>query len=624
MKHYILILAMLLNVVAVHAQKENKIQTLIRYLNDNHPMGLLCSIARGEDALTESFSYEHAYDITKDNNINHYQHQMLKDTILQYFLDASADAVACHHRKTSFGTDGSIDYALALATFDNAVAKLYERYHVFEYKPAKESAFFSYHPERQYSPLVMGYHKQSTEKQTTQTLDFNAVRSIIENIGHENGIETHSVSYRYNTQKDKLYPELLYQIQVRDPKTGEMKLFEGGDRWGVEEGGCSGTLYIFPKEKADVVAFTLHRVLFNYLHNNLDKQFYYDYTGFGDYIIRLFQYNTGLAYGCAEMAPEHIFAKKDKFGRYTVLFVDHVDSTFTLPDGYETMQSYDHGKVVHLLDYDGLKVEKGNPKAWLPLSWFDQTTQQLGIQNLPYPQRLEWVGGETFRQIFTWQWNINKDSINSIRNKLVNNSFSDLKHVESHTLHGDTIELTASNSHDKEDKFICKMYGKGEMYTASMQYFIEKKAEDFPVPMPFETRWVNDFIQQMTDSAYMKEYAVHYKYGKKSNPSSMGEVQGRLYVLAGDDYRIPAEKFTQSQHSYVRNHRNQAFHIVEEYRDFSHFIRITDRILVRFNSQKNEFQLLCIDHVDGKYLVPEEWYRIIDYKYGKKKYLPTL
>lgn len=50
----------------------------------------------------------------------------------------------------------------------------------------------------------------------------------------------------------------------------------------------------------------------------------------------------------------------------------------------------------------------------------------------------------------------------------------------------------------------------------------------------------------------------------------------------------------------------------------------TDRILVRFNSLKNEFQLLVIDHVDGKYLVPEEWYRIIDYKYGKKKYLPTL
>ena len=73
----------------------------------------------------------------------------------------------------------------------------------------------------------------------------------------------------------------------------------------------------------------------------------------------------------------------------------------------------------------------------------------------------------------------------------------------------------------------------------------------------------------------------------------------------------------------VKRHRNQAFHIVEEYRDFSHFIRITDRILVRFNSLKNEFQLLCIDHVDGKYLVPEEWYRIIDYKYGKKKYLPS-
>jgi hypothetical protein len=34
-----------------------------------------------------------------------------------------------------------------------------------------------------------------------------------------------------------------------------------------------------------------------------------------------------------------------------------------------------------------------------------------------------------------------------------------------------------------------------------------------------------------------------------------------------------------------------------------------------------QFQLLCIDHVEGKYLIPEEWYNITDYKYGKKTYL---
>lgn len=50
-------------------------------------------------------------------------------------------------------------------------------------------------------------------------------------------------------------------------------------------------------------------------------------------------------------------------------------------------------------------------------------------------------------------------------------------------------------------------------------------------------------------------------------------------------------------------------------------IRITDRILARFSSLHGEFQLLCIDHVEGKYLIPEEWHRITDYRYGKKTYL---
>jgi hypothetical protein len=34
-----------------------------------------------------------------------------------------------------------------------------------------------------------------------------------------------------------------------------------------------------------------------------------------------------------------------------------------------------------------------------------------------------------------------------------------------------------------------------------------------------------------------------------------------------------------------------------------------------------DFQLLVIDHVDGKYLIPDEWWRITDYSYGKKTYL---
>ena len=68
-------------------------------------------------------------------------------------------------------------------------------------------------------------------------------------------------------------------------------------------------------------------------------------------------------------------------------------------------------------------------------------------------------------------------------------------------------------------------------------------------------------------------------------------------------------------------HPNQTFHLVEEVKNSIHHIRITDRILARFSSLHGEFQLLCIDHVEGKYLIPEEWHHILNYKFGKKKYL---
>ncbi len=51
---------------------------------------------------------------------------------------------------------------------------------------------------------------------------------------------------------------------------------------------------------------------------------------------------------------------------------------------------------------------------------------------------------------------------------------------------------------------------------------------------------------------------------------------------------------------------------------------ITDRIIALVNPETNQFALLCIDYVEGKYLIPEEWYRITSYKYGKKRSLANL
>lgn len=621
MKYLIFIGAMMLNAITIHAQNENSIRKLVRYLSERHPEGCSYSLTRGKDKLFEHCFFDQGYDITKQNNMDCYQHQMLKDTLMQSFLDASADAVACHHRKTSYGTDGSIDYALALGAYEGADAKLRESYHSLEFQPAKESASLSYHPEERDCPLSMKYRKETQEQRTTQVLDFEDIRSIIEKIAQEKGAVIYPVSYRYNTQKDKLSPNLTRYISKLDDETHEMIHFEGGDRFGVEEGGCSGTLYLFPKEKVKEVAFALHAEFLNYLYNHLDRQwqFNYIYTGFEKLIVSLNGDNDA-EYDAADACPEHIHAQRDKFGRYAIIFIDKVDATFTLPDDYETMLSYDHGKVVYQPDYEVLNAEKQSAATYpsFSLSWFGLTTQQLGLADLPNPRRQEWIGGDSYRKIYTWEWQIDKDSINSIRQKLINNAFSDLKHVESHTEQGDTIELVASDSHRKKDWFTCKMYGKGNTYTAFMQYYIDQKKEDYSIPIPFNTQWVNEYIQQMKESACIEEHEIHYNYGKKSNPASMGKVGGKLYVLTAD-----ANTLMNRMLGYVKEHKNQTFHIVEEYKGSSRLIRITDRILARFDSSKKEFQLLCIDHVDGKYLIPEEWYRITDYQYGKKKYLRT-
>jgi hypothetical protein len=50
----------------------------------------------------------------------------------------------------------------------------------------------------------------------------------------------------------------------------------------------------------------------------------------------------------------------------------------------------------------------------------------------------------------------------------------------------------------------------------------------------------------LKDSAYIEEHEVHYEYGKKSDPSSMGKVSGRLYVQTIDKglyYKIISEIF---------------------------------------------------------------------------------
>ena len=379
----------------------------------------------------------------------------------------------------------------------------------------------------------------------------------------------------------------------------------------IHEGSATGRLYVFPKKYADLVPHLLHNEVRHYLKNNNDDKCFQYHFPINDRRMQL------------SLSPYHplrkfdtkILGRKDKLGRYTLLFVDHVDSTFALPQGYESMLSYDHGKIKYL-PYLSSDDEEA-------MDLFDGIVKNLGLTRLRYyadPQRIEAIGGDTFRYIHTWQWEISRDSVNSIKKRIMNSSFPNMLYRETHTAEGDTLELTAESVNGRDKKnVIFKFYGKGDRFTSFYQSIASY--DNGKIAEPFNTQWVNDFIQQMKDSSCIEEYPVSYEYGKKSDPSSMGKVSGRLYVVNVDNQMSQANVFMQQQMRHEAEHPNQTFHFVEDYKDFTHYIRITDRILARISSLHSQFQLLCIDHVQGKYLIPEEWYNITGYKYGKKTYL---
>ena len=377
----------------------------------------------------------------------------------------------------------------------------------------------------------------------------------------------------------------------------------------IHEGSATGRLYVFPKKYADLVPHLLHNEVRHYLKNNNDDKGFQYHFPINDRRMQL------------SLSPYHplrkfdakILGRKDRVGRYTLLFVDHVDSTFALPQGYESMLSYDHGKIKYL-PYLSSDDEEA-------MDLFDGIVKNLGLTRLRYytnPHRVEAIGGDTFRYIHTWQWEISRDSVNSIKKRIMSSSFPNMLYRETHTTEGDTLELTAESidGRDKEN-VIFKFYGKGDKFTSFYQSIGSRNTGK--IAEPFNTQWVNDFIQQMKDSAYMEEYDVNYEYGKKSDPSSMGKVSGKLYVQTKGEYL--GDKFYVSQWNHINDYPQQAFDIVENRDKYFAVTRITDKILYRRGLWKDEMRLLVIDHVDGKYLIPDEWWRITDYKYGKKTYL---
>ena len=83
MKHYIFILAMLLNAVAIHAQEPMSIPQLMEYLEKNYPEGMYGGISNHSKTMHENISWGKSYERDKDKPIDKYHLELLKYSILQ-------------------------------------------------------------------------------------------------------------------------------------------------------------------------------------------------------------------------------------------------------------------------------------------------------------------------------------------------------------------------------------------------------------------------------------------------------------------------------------------------------------------------------------------------------------
>ena len=619
MKQYIFILAMLMQAFAINAQKNNGIRELMQYLEKEYPEGVTYRAIRANNDLWEDWAWKKEYDNTKDHSSVRYRMQLLKDTVLQYFVEASANAVACHHQQTPNGTEDNISYAVALANNDDDDPTLVNAFYDYHYN-ADENASFYYRPDRNFCILDVKYGNTTEVPSSRKVLDFKPIKPMVEKIAQSFGGQAYKASYRYNVLKDPLADGTVI-THGKEDESGKMNAhyFTGGDRIDVIEGACSGTLYVIPEEKADEAAHTLNRQVMQYLQSHNDQQYMFDYSNQEQKKTTLRSWvHVVPPYGTEKSTPEHLFARIDSLGRYTILFIDYVDSTFALPRGYETMLSYDHGKIERVPDYTKPTVEK-RQKPFENL--LEKFVRELGIDGL-FVTRTELIGGTHHKPICTYQSNVDKKTIDEIRRKLAKSPLGNILHKETHTAMGDTLELTAeekaSKRYSADQHLVCKFYGKDNQQNAYMKYLITQ-ADSSLYEMPFDTRWVDKYIAQMKDSACVQEHPIVYEYGNKKDPSSMGRVEGRLYDFAftNADCQKKLGILHQNMYTHLFSNKNQSYDIVIE----QNRIRITDKILFRNDQTANQYRLLIIDRVEGKFLIPEDWPNILTYKYGKKTYL---
>ncbi|MBR6973311.1 MAG: hypothetical protein IKH80_01615, partial [Bacteroidaceae bacterium] len=283
MKHYIFIMAMMLNVVALHAQ-EMSIPQLMEYLEKHHPEGMFgfTDIESSHYNNIESVRWTLSYDMKKDKPIDKYHLELLKDSILHCFTHASETALSTYYQQTSNGTDDTIHYVVMLDSLDTSRysnaselppakerlqemgSNTYLSDHVFYHKFTSylfsfgtEQASFTYLPGRDNCCIyVFYYHHINTDNINDETEpDFQKIQAIVEKVSDVQGAENYDVSYQY-TSNDPL-----------------IKIDES-----TKEHSFTGHLYIVPKEQAESVANNLSRELKQYIKKSQDNHVHHTFS----------------------------------------------------------------------------------------------------------------------------------------------------------------------------------------------------------------------------------------------------------------------------------------------------------------------------------------------------------
>ena len=628
MKRYIIILLGLVPLLSM-AQASDEVLRLIHKMEEQSPGHYRKGIINLGEGYYESDEWRVYYGKIEEKDAI----KALKDSAESTFSKLAGRVTHSYQQCISQDGIDTIRYALAIDGGQAGKTPEFDTDRTCFY--TKEAAHFNYLFDKEnINSLNMAVEltKRDTTQRVTKALDMKPVKDIFETLARRSDAEKYEVEYVFNIGEEEMNLCLPYETVTED-SLGRQVLTNHGSNPKAKNGACRGTMLVFPAEKAGSIAKWTASRIYDYVTQHKDNYFLYGFsTEYKDISLDTDNLN--------DFTNDHFCTTLDDFGRLVMLYIDRIDSTFALPHNYEKMRSYNHGEVELLPSYVALD-KAGTPRrndTHIIFPWRTETLKSLGVGHIPVT-RIEATGGKATQIIMTTEITSDADSVARLCQRLTSLNANNILRREVHLPHADTLEITffhrnmydtfkgriANESFGKDglfkERIAYKLYGKDGLYKGTVQYIQEK--ENDLLPLPADLRWIDELADSLKEKGVLEEHAVKYEYGDKKDPESCGEVTGRLYVSKAKDFKnaapliiMPLDKAVQT---YTTEHKEETYHFITNMKENS--TRYNDYHLFKRDNEAKRICLLIVDDVKGPYLLPEEWYKITRYKYGKKKYL---